>query len=216
MDKLKTFKQLMDHVYGPYIRNWKPNPFDDTKSRYLWTDAYGVCNYLTLYKETNNQDFLDQATILIDDVHNILGKSRDGSIRLGSSTEEHPLLGGLRIGKPKSEGPGMSNDGQYFHYLTKWMFALNRMSLVRGEARFNKMAIELVKSVHWKFCSTDRRRMFWKMSIDLSKPLVNSEGGLDTFDGVTMYMLVQNTAKKFDGYENMDEGEKRKWEEDVG
>lgn len=213
--KIATFQELMEKVYGPYNGDWKPAPFEEGKSRYLWTDAYGVCNYLTLYKETGQNEFLNQAKILIVTVHNALGRTRDGSKRLGNSTDDHPLNGGLRIGKPSDEGSDMSHDGQYYHYLTKWMFALNRMSLVSNEPQYNRWAIELAQAIHAKFCTSDKLRMYWKMSIDLSHPLVPSEGGLDTYDGLTMYMLLQGTAKHFDKFDQMNSEEKKKWEETV-
>uniref|UniRef100_A0A914YXZ2 Alpha-1,2-Mannosidase n=1 Tax=Panagrolaimus superbus TaxID=310955 RepID=A0A914YXZ2_9BILA len=215
MDKICKFEAVMDHVYGKYSSSsWRPKAFKKSHPRYLWTDAFGVCNYLTLFQKTKNENFLKQAEILINEVHNILGKTRDGSKRLNNiSTEDHPLNGGLRIGKPDSEGAGMSSDGQYFHYLTKWMFALNRMALISKNEKYNKWGIELVQAIHWKFCSKDKQRMFWKMSIDLSKALVNSEGGLDTFDGLTMYLILQNTQKNFDKFENMNQEQKSDWEE---
>ena len=39
--------------------------------RYLWTDAFAVCNYLELYRETGEQTFLDLALKLVDQVHNV-------------------------------------------------------------------------------------------------------------------------------------------------
>ena len=36
--------------------------------------------------------------------------------------------------------------------------------------------------------------MYWKMSTDLSKPLVPSEGGLDSFSGLVVYRLLQQYA----------------------
>jgi hypothetical protein len=36
--------------------------------------------------------------------------------------------------------------------------------------------------------------MYWKMSIDLSKPAVKSEGNLDPFDGYVTYRLLQETS----------------------
>ena len=133
-DRITLFRQTMDGVYGAVTndRDYQPAPFHG-KSRYLWTDAYGVCNYLTLYRETGETPFLIQAQKLVAAVHESLGKTRDGRKRLGTATEAHPLDGGLRIGKSEDEDPGMSGDGQYFHYLTKWMFALNRMTEVRSE-----------------------------------------------------------------------------------
>uniref|UniRef100_A0A915DTX8 Uncharacterized protein n=1 Tax=Ditylenchus dipsaci TaxID=166011 RepID=A0A915DTX8_9BILA len=209
----------MDQVYGPYTKVWQPRAFrqkssipqNPASSRYLWSDAYGVCNYLTLHQQTGSQEALEQAKILIDTVHNILGRTRNGLSRLGDSTDEHPLRGGLRIGKEQDEGRGMSEDGQYYHYLTKWLFALNRMSLVSKDPRYNQWAIEMVQSIHFKFCSKDMRRMYWKMSIDLSHPLIPSEGGLDTYDGLTMYMLLQETAKMFHRYNQMTHGQQVVW-----
>jgi len=156
------------------------------KGRYLWTDAYGVVNFITLHKCTGDARYLDQADRLIKEVHDVLGKDRAGRHRLGNSTEEEPLKGGLRIGKEDAEGTP-DGDGQYFHYLTKWAFALNRMSIARDSSNYNNWAIQLIKAIHPRFVAERGEglppRMFWKMSIDLSYPQVDSEGNLDPFDG---------------------------------
>ena len=34
-----------------------------------------------------------------------------------------------------------------FHYLTKWMLALNRMSLARGDRAYNSLAIQASRSL---------------------------------------------------------------------
>ena len=76
-------------------------------------------------------------------MHHVLGRHRDDDPRRGwisglseEEGERHPTRGGLRIGKPLNERepdePADSQleweqDGQYFHYLTKWMHALYRM-----------------------------------------------------------------------------------------
>ena len=188
----------MDIVYGKYSgTNWVPQSYSDNKSRYLWTDAFGVCNYITLYYETGNTQFLDQADALIKGVHDVLGRERNGKKRLGNSTDDEPLKGGLRIGKEDPEGLVLflmawlikmtgtrDGDGQYFHYLTKWMFALNRMSIARKNIKYNQQAIQLAKSIHPHFVtnrSSSRPRMHWKISIDMSHPVVPSEGNLGTF-----------------------------------
>lgn len=106
------------------------------------------------------------------------GHDRRGRNRLGQATAEHPLLGGLRIGKEHEE-EHPDGDGQYFHYLTKWMFALNRMSLATSNPAFNAQAVELAQAVFPHFVTkrdSDRPRMYWKISIDMSKPVVSSEG----------------------------------------
>ena len=66
--------------------------------------------------------YLDMADALITDVHETLGRHRHGAhSRLGRASDDSPLLGGLRIGK-EAEEDEEDGDGQYFHYLTKWMF----------------------------------------------------------------------------------------------
>jgi len=194
---LELFKQVMNDVYGSFTNKatWKPQPYAEYKGRYLWTDSFGVCNYITLYCETGEEKYLDQADALIRDVHETLGKDRKLKNRLGSSDDEHPLRGGLRIGKEHEEGHP-DGDGQYFHYLTKWMLALNRMSLARNDRHYNDWAIELAEAIHDKFVisSSGRPRMFWKMSIDLSHPVVPSEGNLDPYDGYITYRIVQGVS----------------------
>lgn len=204
MTNIDRIKSILEKVYGKYgtisgSGLWSPKPFADNKSRYLWTDAYGVIDFLNLFCLTQNEQYVNQARILIDSVHNTLGKNRDGKTRLGQSTEIQPTLGGLRIGKPENEGPSMDQDGQYYHYLTKWMFALNRMTFVTKDQKYNRWAVDLVKSVHPHFVEKSDQgkpiRMFWKMSIDLSGPLVRSMGGLDPYDGYTTYKIVAKSAE---------------------
>jgi len=198
ISNLELFKKVADEVYGSYVVNtpWIPKPYKEGKGRYLWTDAFGVCNFVTLYYETGENRYLDQADCLIQNVHDTLGKDRQGKSRLGNATNEQPLKGGLRIGKEDPEGTP-DGDGQYFHYLTKWMFALNRMSLARSSQKYNEWAIQLAEAVHSKFVHAkgqNHLRMYWKMSIDLSKPHVHSEGNLDPYDGLVTYKLLRETS----------------------
>lgn len=77
-------------------------------------------------------------------------------------------------------------DGQYFHYLTKWMHALNCLTRSTSDSSFNVLAAEMVKGTHDKFTYTSGfggKRMYWKMSIDLSRPQVRSMGHHDPLDG---------------------------------
>jgi hypothetical protein len=110
------------------------------QQRYLWTDAFAVCNFLELFRRTGDQRYRQYATQLIDNVHQVLGRHRDDDMRSGwisgldeASERRHPTAGGLRIGKPLKEREAgepiderleWDRDGQYFHYLTKWMHAL--------------------------------------------------------------------------------------------
>ena len=201
--KLTKFLNAMKSVYGPFdtlspaqAAAWTPPPMaEGHRGRYLWTDAFGVLNLLTLSALTSETRYATLAARLIDTVHNTLGRTRDGTRRLPGATEEHPLLGGLRIGKEDEEDdPGGDGDGQYHHYLTIWMFALNRMARASGERKYNDLAIELAKAIHPHFVrerDSPRPRMYWKMSIDLSRPMVRSEGNLDPIDGYVIYSLLQ-------------------------
>ncbi|HKK50169.1 MAG TPA: hypothetical protein VKA74_01215, partial [Myxococcota bacterium] len=51
--------------------------------RYLWTDAFAVCNALTLAAETGSAAWRDLALELIDAVHHELGRHREDDPRSG-------------------------------------------------------------------------------------------------------------------------------------
>jgi hypothetical protein len=200
---ITQFRDLMQRIYGPFdtlstkeISTWTPPPMaDGHRGRYLWTDGFAVVNFITLFKETADRKYLDLANRLIHTVHDILGRTRDGAARLPNATDEFPLKGGLRIGKHAASGS--DGDGQYHHYLTIWMFALNRMSVASGEKWYNDQAISLAESIHPYFMinrNSERPRMFWKLSTDLSRVLVTSEGNLDPIDGYVILKLLQKTA----------------------
>jgi len=185
--------------------------------RYLWTDAFAVCNYLELYRQTGEQTFLQLALNLVDQVHQILGQHRKDSVHSGwlsgldeEQARQHPAVGGLRIGKrlnerligeAASESLEWEQDGQYFHYLTKWMHALNCVSRDTGNFIYNQWALELARVAHAAFTYTPSeggvKRMYWKMSIDLSRPLVDSMGQNDLLDALIPYQQLEATAKRF-------------------
>jgi hypothetical protein len=76
------------------------------------------------------------------------------------------------------------------------MFALNRLTVFSGEKQYNDQAIALAKAIHPAFVynrSSPRPRMYWKMTMDLQKPLVHSEGNLDPVDGLVVFSLLQRT-----------------------
>ncbi len=192
-------------------------PASDRPRRYLWTDAFAVCNFLGLYRQTNDETWKNLALQLVDQVHRILGRHRADDARKGwisglndREGEFHPTIGGLSIGKKMNErGPGdpiddrleWDRDGQYYHYLTKWMHALNRVSSVTGNPAYRRWAVELAKTAYAKFtydsmrsggtAPGDQKRMYWKMSIDLSYPLVASMGHHDPLDGLITYRELQ-------------------------
>ncbi|KAL3478563.1 hypothetical protein BJX99DRAFT_256459 [Aspergillus californicus] len=209
---LTRFTSALQTIYGPISPHtvrapstWKPpETSGGHRGRYLWTDAFGVLNLLTLHQETNklqsqpSNHYLTLASRLIETVHDVLGRTRDGSSRLPGASETNPLGGGLRIGKV-DEG-GWDGDGQYHHYLTLWMFALNRMSLASGDPEYNNLAISLAKAIHAPFFvnrGSERPRMVWKMDSSLSTVLVGSQGNLDPIDGFVVFRLLQGTAGKF-------------------
>ena len=184
--------------------------------RYLWTDAFAVCNFLELYRQMEDESWRQSALRLVDQVHYVLGRHRDEDSRTGwisGLTEEagrqHPTTGGLRIGKqlnerrptdPYDNHLEWDRDGQYYHYLTKWMHALNRVSRTTENSVFNIWAIELAKAAHNGFVYVlpdGTKRMCWKMSIDLSYPLVPSMGQHDPLDGFITYNQLQATAAEF-------------------
>jgi len=182
--------------------------------RYLWTDAFAVCNFLELYNHTGDRKFLDLTIQLVDQVHNVLGRHRSDDNRRGWISglnevegKKHPTMGGLRIGKslnerqsgePYDSGREWDRDGQYYHYLTKWMHALNRLGRITNEKKYNIWAIELAKVAHVRFTYVPAeggyKRMYWKMSIDLSYPQVFSMGHHDPLDGLISYLELQSTA----------------------
>jgi hypothetical protein len=184
--------------------------------RYLWTDAFAVCNFLELYRRTGDEKDKHLTLRLVDQVHNLLGRHREEDPRTGwiSGLDEqqgnkHPTKGGLRIGKqmnersvtdPVDERLEWDRDGQYYHYLTKWMHALNRVSRVTGDSLYNTWAIELAKTAHAGFTyvpsSGDPKQIYWKMSIDLSYPLVSSMGLHDPLDGFLTYHQLQAAIDK--------------------
>ncbi len=188
----------------------------EASRRYLWTDAFAVCNFLELYRQTVDDKYKNLALLLVDQVHEILGRHREDDTRSGwiSGLDDqeggmHPTRGGLRIGKkmnerqpddPYDEDLEWDRDGQYYHYLTKWMHALNRVSRTTGKATYNVWAIELAKAAHAGFTCmpplSGHKRMFWKMSIDLSRPLVASMGQHDPLEGLITYCQLQATAAR--------------------
>lgn len=193
--------------------------------RYLWTDAFAVSNYLTLYRYSGDEIYLHFALGLVDQVHETLGRHRDDDPRSGwiSGLEEgqarmHPTAGGLRIGKrmperqpgePYDEKLEWDRDGQYYHYLTKWMHALCCVSNVVDNQMYTTWAVELAAKAQKAFLHVEadgEKRLYWKMSIDLSRPQVAAMGHHDSLDGLITLLEIrrqladrsEKIPKKFD------------------
>ena len=189
--------------------------------RYLWTDAFAVCNLVGLARATGDRKHGQLALQLVDAVHTTLGRHRPDDARKGwiSGLGElagaaHPTRGGLRIGKklperrpgdPFDERLEWDRDGQYLHYLTKWMHALDQVARWTGEPRYNLWARELAAAAYAGFSyrppGSERLRLFWKMSIDLSRPLVASMGQHDAVDGLITCAQLRATATALKGGE---------------
>src|SRR5438105_3569563 len=127
-------------------------------ARYLWTDAFGLVLLVSLHHVTEDARFLEQARWLVAEVERVLGRKR-----------------GIRIGE------AADRDGQYFHYLAMWLFALGRLG--HFEPEYRKRAIALVHEIHRPFMRPGVG-VVWKMKEDLSGPYPGSGlGALDAFDG---------------------------------
>lgn len=208
--RLEAARRLMeDFASSTGIMSGEPR-------RYLWTDAFAVLNYLELHRLTLEERFRELALRLIDQVHHVLGRHRGDDGRSGwisglegEEAERHPTARGLRIGKPLPErrpnepyDPVLEwrRDGQYYHYLTKWMKALSKASQSTGDHRYLEWAVELAKVAHSAFTYTSpidgRRRIYWKMSIDLTRPLVPQEGQHDALDGLVTYIELQAASQE--------------------
>ena len=137
--------------------------------RYLWTDAFGVVLLVSLHRRLGDARWLDEAEELVADVERVLGRER-----------------GLRIGQAPDR------DGQYFHYLAMWLFALARL----GDHRpaYRARAVALAKDIHSAFVIPGLG-VIWKMTEDLSGPYRgHGLGALDAFDGYVAYRLLDEAA----------------------
>ena len=88
--------------------------------RYLWTDAFGVILLVSLYDELGEERYLGKAEWVAAEVDRVLGRPR-----------------GIRIGEEPDR------DGQYFHYLAMWLYALAACGMPQRQPRRMKgLALE--------------------------------------------------------------------------
>lgn len=133
--------------------------------RYLWTDAFGLVLLVSLYDVSREERYLDQAEWLVAEVNRVLGRPR-----------------GIRIGEEPCR------DGQYFHYLAMWLYAL--AVLGRHRPGYRDEGVALVRQIHDAFVLPGRG-VIWKMQEDLSGPYPGyGLGALDAFDGYVSYRLL--------------------------
>ena len=66
-------------------------------TRYLWTDAFAVCNGLGLFVDRADEEALRRALLLVEETHHVLGRHRpdDGRDRvMGGSCRPGARAGG--------------------------------------------------------------------------------------------------------------------------
>jgi hypothetical protein len=137
--------------------------------RYLWTDAFGLVLLVSLHRRTGDVAWLQQAEALVSEVDRVLGRPR-----------------GYRIGE------AADRDGQYYHYLAMWLFALGRL----GEhiPHYRDRAVRIARDIHSAFV-VPGVGVIWKMAEDLSGPYPGyGLGAMDAFDGYVAYRLLDETA----------------------
>ena len=163
-----TGLQDIDYVLGKLAwmrseRIW-PNGL-----RYLWTDAFGLVLLVSLYEELKEERYLDEAEQLVSEVERVLGRKR-----------------GIRIGEEPDR------DGQYFHYLAMWLYALGVLG--RYKPNYRDKGIALAHDIHRPFV-VPGRGVIWKMKEDLRGPYPGyGFGALDAFDGYVSYRLLDQHA----------------------
>ena len=138
--------------------------------RYLWTDAFGVVLLVSLHAELKRSAIPRAGARPRRDVERVLGRPR-----------------GLRIG----EAP--DRDGQYFHYLAMWMYALAVLGRyvpeykARGDRSWRGSARCVRGPGTWRLVEDARGP---------ERPLsrLPGFGALDAFDGYVSYRLLDDAA----------------------
>lgn len=210
--RLGAMRHLLQHVYGdwdellPRTPHLFPKPMPaaeagpsmvpygdtgETQRRYLWTDAWGVLNFVTLALRLHENNYLHAGARLIDAVHATLGQPRSPDLPMLRAEDAAKSLGGqvpptthdyvgLRIGKERAQrgfsDAGMSYDGMYAHYIDKWIFALLRFGQASGHLgdaaaaeTYLTYAEQLILAIHPFFVQHDPRSkqplgVYWKVS----------------------------------------------------
>ena len=180
---------LVLEIMQDYARLTGLAPANAHPRRYLWTDAFAVCNYLELFagpmmKPIGIWLYASSIRCIIPSA----GTAKTipdaaGSAALMSRRVSGIRPGGLRIGKqlnerrpdePPNERLEWDRDGQYYHYLTKWMHALNCVSQVTGDPTYIRWAMELAKTAHARFAYLRLRRPEEDVLEDEHRPHLSS------------------------------------------
>lgn len=212
--KLKQAKQLMDGFAA-----LTGLTAGDASRRYLWTDAFAVQSFFGLSHALNSEEYQQRGLQLIDLVHQHLGKFHSKDSRKGwisglteDEAKTRPTIAGLRIGKdlPERKNDESYNsklewerDGQYFHYLSRWMITLLQAFNETKDKKYLFQAKDLFLATG-KFLYGSGRglAMYWKMDTKLSRPLVPSMGHHDPLEGLLCGMSIKNAI--FEEDQNLD------------
>lgn len=203
---LKQAGELMDSFAARTgLRSGEGNP----ARRYLWTDAFAVHAFFGLHHTFREDKYKKQAILLVDLVHDHLGKFHPQDSRQGwiSGLREDvgklkPTIAGLRIGKelPERKKEESYNsrlewerDGQYFHYLSRWIVALLQVHRETMEEKYLLRARDLFLATEkFIYGSGSGLAMYWKMDTQLSAPLVASMGAHDPLEGLLCGLSLEN------------------------
>ncbi|KAF4747447.1 hypothetical protein FOZ63_028520 [Perkinsus olseni] len=192
----------MVDVYGDWKAEFFPKPLPPDEAgpgghnghqrRYLWTDAFGVLNFISLSKgfPGRSSEFLGAAGKLIKTVHETLGTPRSIELPMLTDPDRPGYYKGLRIGKlhaRASSDAGMKFDGMYWHYVDKWLFALIRYHQATRSAEALDDALRLVTNVHPYFC-VPGQGVRWKLNADM-KPIAGLEEAHPNHDAETAYII---------------------------
>ncbi|MBW2663500.1 MAG: hypothetical protein JRD93_16335, partial [Deltaproteobacteria bacterium] len=79
--KQNTSLSMVHEIMTEFANLTGLSPARKASRRYLWTDAFAVCNFLDLYLQTSDDKYKNLALLLVDQVHNILGRYRENDSR---------------------------------------------------------------------------------------------------------------------------------------
>ena len=121
---------------------------------------------------------------MLNSTNNVSSTRRSGS---------YPRLSGCSGARGASAlAKQPDRDGQYFHYLAMWLYALS--VLARHVPAYRDKGVNLVRQIHDAFV-VPGRGVIWKMKEDLSAPYPGyGLGALDAFDGYVSYRCLDEHA----------------------
>jgi hypothetical protein len=177
---------------------------DGKQRRYLWTDAFEVLSFISIaecfQKERNKQEaevYQQAAEKLIATVHRCLGAPRSSKPEHAMQTDPNSPTGhvGFRIGKTSSQkitDYGMRYDGQYWHYVDKWLLALARAGHIEDGIRIAKSCFPYFSDAGPDGTGM-RGGIRWKLSVDATPPesLQRAHASDDTLTALIVFSILE-------------------------